>query len=302
MKFSDSSDLHIILLFIDGVGIGEDNTAFNPLTFSRTGIFSQNSHPELPFGGKRFGLDATLGVPGLPQSASGQTTIYTGENAPEILGQHLFGFPNEKLRDLLHDKSLFIRLKAAGKDCRFLNGFRPVFFTTPELFSNIRMSATTEMNRAAGLPFTTLDDIREKSGLYHEYTNQFLRKLGFSMPIYSAEEAAEIILTESKKYHLLLYEYFMTDNAGHSCNMDFAISEVRKIEQLIYHIAAGIKCGDTILMVISDHGNLEDLRTKSHTLNRSFFAIWGKNTGNEQVRKLTDVTPLILKTLSVTSG
>jgi len=302
MKFSDSSDLHIILLFIDGVGIGENNKAFNPLTFSRTGIFSQNTHAALPFGGKRYGLDATLGINGLPQSASGQTTIYTGENASKILGHHLFGFPNRKLRDLLHHKSLFIRLKAAGKDCRFLNGFRPVFFTTPELFSNIRMSATTEMNRAAGLPFTTLDDIRNKSGLYHEYSNQFLRTLGFSMPIFSAEEAAEIILNESKKYHLLLYEYFMTDNAGHSCNMDFAIREVQKIEQLIYHIAAGIQAGDTILMVISDHGNLEDMRTKSHTLNRSFFGVWGKRIENEQMRNLTDVTPLILKTLSVPSG
>ncbi len=299
MKFSDSNDRHVILLFIDGVGIGENNADFNPLTFSQTGIFLPNSSKRLPFGGIRYGLDVLLGVPGLPQSASGQTSIYTGINAAGTIGHHLFGFPNQMLRELLHKKSLFVKLTSAGKRCRFLNGFRPVFFTASEIFSKMRMSATTEMNRAAGLPFTSLNDIKKRTGLYHEYTNRILRKLGFSVPLFTPDEAAEIIVNESRKYHLLLYEYFMTDNAGHSQNITIGKKEIYKIEQLIYQIAARIEPRDTVFMVVSDHGNLEDLRTKSHTLNKSFFALWGKNTENMPIQKLTDVAPLILNILSV---
>jgi 2,3-bisphosphoglycerate-independent phosphoglycerate mutase len=298
MNFSDSSNRHIILIFIDGVGIGEPDPAFNPLMFSKNGIFLPDGPDRLVFGGVKVGLDAVLGVTGLPQSATGQTSIYTGINAAGIIGHHLFGFPNQPLRDLLHHDSLFVRLVAKGKKCRFLNGFRPVFFSTPEIFARMRMSATAEMNRGAGLPFTSLDDIREGRGIYHEYTNQFLNNLGFSMPSFTASDAADIIVAESRKYHLILYEYFMTDAAGHSRDLAFGKREVRMIEQLIFGVASRINREDTVLMVISDHGNLEDLRTKSHTLNLSYFALWGNDIPVSDLRKITDVTPMILDLLS----
>jgi hypothetical protein len=45
-------------------------------------------------------LDASLCVPGLPQSATGQAALLTGLNAPELMGRHIEGFPPpyEKLR------------------------------------------------------------------------------------------------------------------------------------------------------------------------------------------------------------
>ena len=44
-----------------------------------------------------LGLDARLGVPGLPQSATGQTTILTGHNGPAIIGEHYGPYPNQPL-------------------------------------------------------------------------------------------------------------------------------------------------------------------------------------------------------------
>ena len=302
MNSSDSSNPHIILIFIDGVGVGESDPTFNPLMFSQSGIFHPDGQDRLPFGGIKKGLDAVLGVAGLPQSATGQTSIYTGINAAGIVGHHLFGFPNQPLRDLLHHESVFVKLVRGGKQCRFLNGFRPVFFTTPEIFARMRMSATAEMNRGAGLPFTTLEDIRNGQGIYHEYTNQFLNDLGFSMPFFTASDAADIIVAESRKYHLILYEYFMTDAAGHSRDMAFGKKEVGRIEQLISGVASRINLKDTVLIVISDHGNLEDLRTKSHTRNHSFFAVWGDGIPVPDLKKITDITPMILDLLSSETG
>ncbi len=299
MKSSASSNPHIIFIFIDGVGMGENQPAFNPMALSKTGLFMPDGKTELPFGGIKLGLDPLLGIPGLPQSATGQTSIYTGFNAPEVIGHHLFGFPNQQLRELLKKQSLFVRLKSFGRNCRFLNGFRPVFFTTPEIFIKMRMSATTEMNRAAELPFTSLADIKRGEGLYHEYSNRILRRLGFRVPLFSAEDAAAVIINESRKYDLLLYEYFMTDNAGHSRNLQSGRKEVEKIERLVHNVAEKMDRENTILIVASDHGNLEDLRTKSHTYNKSFFALWAKSADVSNLKRITDIAPLVLKLLNV---
>jgi len=142
----------LIIIFIDGVGIGELNPSFNPCYFSKTGIFN-SSGSDLPDGGTQYPLDSQLGVPGYPQSATGHTTIYTGTNASALINKHLYGFPNADLRIVLREKSLFVHLTRQGLRCKFMNAFRPIFFTTPELFKDKHMSATTEMNKFSGLPF-----------------------------------------------------------------------------------------------------------------------------------------------------
>ncbi len=296
MRFSVFNNKHIIMLFIDGVGIGEDNPEFNPCTNSDKGIF--NSAPA-PFGGFKFGLDANLDTAGLPQSATGQTAIYTGVNTADLLGRHLFGFPNKPLRDLLASQSLFVSLTQQGRSCNFLNAFRPVFFTAPQIFENMRMSATTEMNRAAGLPFHTLHDIKNKTALYHDYSNRVLKNLFFDIPEFDENDAAKIILKSSKKYDLVLYEYFETDMAGHGKNLDQAVKQIKKLEDLIMALLRRISMDDTILIIISDHGNIEDLRTKSHTNNPAYCAIW--NDGDEQsiaaLKSITDMYDYIFHTL-----
>jgi hypothetical protein len=293
MKSSASSKNNIILLFIDGIGVGTNHPDYNPCYFSQTGIF--NSNP-LPMGGEKHHLDANLGIDGFPQSATGQTSIYTGINAAHLIGRHLYGFPNQSLRNLLREESIFVKLTRQGYACKFLNAFRPVFFTTPQIFKDMRMSATTEMNRAAGLPFSTITDIKSGKAIYHDYTNQALRKLHFDLPEYSARKAAHIIENESKYYDLLLYEYFETDRAGHERDLDKAVTQIHKIENLITELLNIVNPAKTSLIVVSDHGNIEDLRTKSHTRNPAYCAIWNKpqNLKNGQLFSITDISGLIM--------
>jgi hypothetical protein len=298
MKSSVLNKKHVILLFIDGVGIGENNPDYNPCVYSETGIF--NSGPG-PLGGIRIGLDATMKTDGLPQSATGQTAIYTGMNTAQHIGRHLFGFPNNPLRALISSKSLFVQLTQSGKTCRFLNAFRPLFFTTQDIFKDMRMSATTEMNRAAGLPFNSIHDIRKGRALYHDYSNQVLRNLHFKVPEFSAADAAESILNVSRDVDLLLYEYFETDRAGHDRNMEDAVAEIHKVEKLIAELVGRIEIKDTIIIVVSDHGNIEDLRTKSHTRNPAFCAVWnnGDSKSLRSLQSIMDVHQYILHLLDV---
>jgi 2,3-bisphosphoglycerate-independent phosphoglycerate mutase len=56
---------------------------------------------------------------------------------------------------------------------------------------------------------------------------------------------------------------------------------------------------DTVI-VTSDHGNVEDLSVKNHTLNDVPTLIWGKHRHvlAESIRSLTDIAPAIVKTLT----
>ena len=291
VRFSVSNKL--ILFFIDGIGIGSDDPTINPCCFSTMGIFQLQQN--LPDHGCKYALDAQMGMEGLPQSATGHTTIYTGRNAPGLINKHLTGFPNKELRDLLKSYSLFVQLKKQRYRCKFINAFRPVFFTTPEIFANLHMSATTEMNRYAGNEFSSFKDIKRRRALYHDYTNKENIRRGFDLPSFSASEAAKILISETDKYDLILYEYFMTDFAGHAQDMKRSIYEISKVEKLIKSLLKQINRKTTTLVVVSDHGNIEDLSTKSHTTNPAFLGIWDHEPPNKyfQFKSLQDLFPYI---------
>ena len=103
----------VILFFIDGLGIGERSAA-NPLAnienIEPLAVF-ENEYENKIHDGIVIPTDASLGIEGRPQSASGQTTILTGINAPKLLGKHKQGFPNEKLREIIGQHSIFLQLK-----------------------------------------------------------------------------------------------------------------------------------------------------------------------------------------------
>ena len=82
MAGSDSG-VGVLLLFVDGVGLGERDPDKNPLLRARLRRLrvAQGLPPPDPTG-LLVPTDACMGVPGLPQSATGQTAILAGVNAP----------------------------------------------------------------------------------------------------------------------------------------------------------------------------------------------------------------------------
>src|SRR6185369_12525056 len=97
-----TTDASVLLFFIDGLGIGTRGP-FNPLdnlpNATPLAIF-QNETPETFLDGIVVPTDPCLGVEGRPQSASGQTTILTGINAPAAIGYHKQGFLNNPLLEI----------------------------------------------------------------------------------------------------------------------------------------------------------------------------------------------------------
>ena len=83
--------MRILFIFLDGVGLGADDPETNPLASvempNLQKLLGGNKllAATAPFVGERatlLALDASLGVNGLPQSATGQAVLLTGINVP----------------------------------------------------------------------------------------------------------------------------------------------------------------------------------------------------------------------------
>jgi len=305
-----SASKHFLLFFIDGIGVGADDAAINPLATGRfpSLALTESRNPEAEVGPPALarGLDASLGVKGLPQSATGQTTILTGVNASEALGHHMSGFPGPTLRKILLERSLLKQVLAAGATADFLNAFGPRFFERPE--AERRMSATTLATLASGRPFRTWDDLLHGRAVVHDLTHWRMREWGYDLPLRSPEEAGAILARESAARNFTLFEYFETDRAGHAQDRGQALRCLEDLDRTLRTVLSSVDLRTTTVGVVSDHGNLEDERVATHTMNPAFFAAWGAGAaaaaGADGVspRALTDIAPFVLRSLGLLNG
>lgn len=289
----------VLLIFIDGLGIGTRG-AHNPLHLlgeeaAPLAVFD-GEETEVWGGGTLARTDARLGIAGRPQSASGQTTILTGVNAPARLGYHKHGFPNQPLREILNEHSIFLQLRRAGIEPNtFANAYTQRFFDERPRW----VSATTVAVESAGLRFRTLDDLRQARALFHDFTNAELLSRGESIEIRSAEEAAAILARLAAEHRFTLYEHFLTDRIGHAQDSESARRTLRQLARFVRATIESVDLKRTTVIVTSDHGNIEDLSTHNHTLNDVPTIAWGARSElvAERVRSLADIAPTILALL-----
>jgi len=281
-----------VLIFVDGLGVG-DGGRHDPTA----GYGGDLLHFARSPGAKRA-VDAALGVPGIPQSATGQTSLFTGRNAQAALGHHATGFPGPTLRQILREHSLLRVLNEAGRDAVFLNAFRPLFWElTPA--QRWRLSASTVANLACGRPFFDLDDVRAGRAVYQDVTNADLRARGFDVPQWEPAAAGEVLARASARRDFTLFEYFQTDKAGHTQDPDRCRRVLRELDAFVRgHLAAAAP--GTLTLLTSDHGNIEDLSTRSHTTNPVPLLAWGPGAeaAVAAIGAIDQVAPFILDLLS----
>ena len=291
--------MSVLLFFIDGLGIGSRGP-FNPLD-SLDGahplaVFQNESLTTIQ-DGIVVPTDACLGVEGRPQSASGQTTILTGINAPSRLGYHKQGFPNSAMLEILRDHSVFLQLTRAGiKPITFANTYTSKFFDQPPRW----VSATTAAVAAAGLPFRKVADNQAGRAVFHDFTNQALIERGEDVVLRTPEEAAIVLANIVSENRFTLYEYFITDKVGHAQDATAARTVLQNLAAMIRGVLNGIDLRRTSVILTSDHGNIEDLSTRNHTLNQVPTIVWGADKEHiaKRIKSLADITPAIVETLT----
>lgn len=288
----------VLLFFIDGLGIGK-RVPENPLSASNLAplaVFHEET-PETFLDGIVVPTDACLGIEGRPQSASGQTTILTGVNAPAAVGYHKQGFPNKALLEIIEAHSIFKQLKKAGvQPVTFANAYTSRFFAERPRW----VSATTAAVEAANMSFRTIDDVRNNNAVFMDYTNRILIERGEDIAPLTEREAAAVLAKITHEHRFTLYEYFITDKVGHAQDAGMAKVVLSSLSLFIRELLKLLDLTRTTVMLVSDHGNIEDLSVRNHTLNKVPTIIWGANRERvaQGIKSLTDITPSIVGVLT----
>lgn len=303
----------VFLLFIDGVGLGE-RAEWNPwytvptphldkvlggtsLVRDAVGRLSENS--------LLLSTDAGLGVRGLPQSATGQATIFTGRNAPMAMGEHQRGLPFRRLREWVEWENLYHQTGHGGWQATFANSYTQEYFELPTTRRGW-ISVSTATALSSGQPLRMLDDLLEGNAVHHDLTRRTLVDKTPGVSMIEPELAALHLLSLGHRHDIVVHEFFMTDLAGHRRDPVFANQVIREYDGFLGEIFRGIGGEDTVVLV-SDHGNSEDLRIKTHTTHPVPTLVVGK--GAETAARfahrrsrwdLTGITPLLLHLLEQT--
>jgi hypothetical protein len=293
-----------IMIFIDGVGIGKEDFEFNPFfkygfkTF--TEIFGGIPHlGNQSLNGSNaylFPVDACMGVPDIPLSGTGQTSIFCGVNAPKLIGKHFGPYPYSTLVPVIKEKNIFKEFLRKRKKVYFMNAYPRVFFDYINS-GRRRLSVSTLSCVLNGMKLNKISDLRSGKALSPEIDNKRLvEKMNYKLPIITPELAANRLLRIGSQNHFTLFEIFHTDHFGHGRNVEWLEHTTRLLDSFLYHIITHLT-KDITFILCSDHGNFEDLSIKMHTLNPSLCITAGKNAEHiaGKIKNLADIKPAIME-------
>jgi len=294
--------MSIYFFFIDGIGLAErgENNPFGStgLPFfnercSENGFFLSSariSRKEQVF----IPIDANLEIEGLPQSGTGQVSLFTGLNAAEHIGRHFGPYPHSQTHQLLKDQSIPKQLNDLGKSFRFMNAYPPIFFKLSE--ERNRWSTSTLMCRQQALPLHTIEDVFADKGITAEITQEVWReRLALDIPTIPIEAAVSRMIRAGAHDDLVMYEYYLTDKAGHAMDAALAQQVLQRLDTFLGLLYRKLS-DDDLIVISSDHGNIEDLSVKTHTRNPVPLMALGKNADQfSRARSITDVTPIIME-------
>ena len=280
----------ILFVFIDGFGIGERDPAVNPLYAGAYPALQRVLAEGRP-------VDACLGVDGLPQSASGQASLLTGVNVPATVGGHQPGFPGPSVRAIVEERNIFRKLLACGRTCTFANAYH-LAGLTPEQIRR-RQSVTTVATLQAFGRVRSSHLLETGGAVYQDLTRTLLRARGYDGPLCTPEQAAHDLAGIAAEHDFTLFEYFQTDVQAHKGSPGEIERMLAELDAFMAVILQSWPGPGRLLVVTSDHGNLEDGRVRNHTRNPVPFFAAGDRAAEcvEKVRAIDGVTPALLHLL-----
>jgi hypothetical protein len=301
---------HVLLLFLDGVGLGVASCEHNP--FSRAEMpaladllgrdwFLRSRGPIFAQRASLVPTDACLGVQGRPQSATGQATLMTGLNVARAVGQHYGPFPNHQITTMLTDRNLLMEARSAGQAIAFLNPYPTQFFQAVQsgrrAYSAIQVAVL-----AAGLGLRTHDDLVAGRAVSPDFTAEAWRSRLRSpeTPLLTPEVAGRHLAKMAQGYNLTVFDHWPSDLIGHSQDLAAAVALLERLDMVVGGLLGAWDADEGLLVITSDHGNLEDLSTRHHTCNPVPTILVGRDhqrfaTG---IRSLMDIAPVVLRFLS----
>jgi 2,3-bisphosphoglycerate-independent phosphoglycerate mutase len=296
-----------LFFFVDGLGLGPNDPTINPVIAARTPCLDSLLGQKMAAteaiirsnGALLVPTDATLGIDGLPQSATGQTALLTGVNAPKIIGRHVTAYPTPTLKGMLTEKNIFRQVMERGGKVALANTYTSEYFSAIEA-GRLRHGAVTFSALSAGVRLRNLDDLRSGRAVFHDLTNARPRAWGYDIREISPEEAGRNLAGIALDYHLTVFEFFLTDLAAHGRVPMDSLTVVELVDQCLCGVLDAGKWDEMLMVFVSDHGNLEDNRRDVHTRNPvpTLLVGHGREEVGTQISAITDLTPALVDWLA----
>ncbi|MBP2655496.1 MAG: hypothetical protein H6Q73_3065 [Firmicutes bacterium] len=296
----------VLLIFIDGFGLGENNGKINPLVRFNPSIFqwligsplSVAATPAFNSKACLVATDAKLGIAGLPQSATGQTAIFTGVNASAVMGRHIQGFPGPSLAKIIAEHGVLSKLRNNGFRVTSANAYTPRYMELVKARKR-RHSVTTLTILGAGLKLRSVPELEAGQALNQDITNEMLPIVDVNdIPVISPALAGRRLANLAKDHNFTMFEYFQTDRCGHKMDWDKAEIITAVLAEFLTAVYETSE-NELLVVVTSDHGNFEDLSVKTHTYNPVPTIIWGPECRSvaANIKDLTDISSAITRYL-----
>lgn len=295
----------VLLLFLDGIGLGENDVNRNafvaepPATITGLLDGAALTRRDQPLHATRASLvplDATLGIAGLPQSGTGHFTLFTGENGAQLFGRHYGPWVPTRLREPLQRDNLLTRAKNAGLRVAFANAYPEELIDAARATGGFKpigplRAGPPLVAAGAGVLTRHTPALQKGDAVSSEIVNdgwrENLRRL--QLPVISPRTAGTNLARIANAHDLTLFAHYTTDYEGHQQDLQLAIAAVRRIDKFVAGVTAAIH-DDVVVVIASDHGNLEDAST-GHTYNPALGLVIGPEHDRiaEHMTSLTDV-------------
>lgn len=269
--------MHILMIFLDGVGLGNNDPLVNPFAAAHTPTLNslaggqrwlRDTGPQHTAQAIFLPTDPRLGVPGRPQSGTGQATILTGRNIPQITGEHYGPKPDRTTRQLIAEDNFFKQVVAHGKTAALLEAYPPRWHERVNNGKQLRASFQFAPHEA-GLPTFGEVELYAGQALAADWTGAGWRSsLGYQdTPVYTPYEAGIRLVELSRQYDFAFSPNWITDVIGHRGTLAEAITILETFDSVMAGVMATWDLNEGLVIITSDHGNMEDMSHSKHTEN-----------------------------------
>jgi hypothetical protein len=202
----------------------------------------------------------------------------------------------------VEERSVLRRALDGGRSAAFANAY-PKGWPGPR--GGRRIAGPPLAARGAGLLDRHQEALGAGAAVSSEIVNDgWRRHLGHTwLPEVTPAQAGANLARIAAEHDLTLFAHYATDTVGHRGDMDAAVEALERVDAFLGGVLAGVPPG-THLVLASDHGNIEDVRT-GHTRNPALGIVTDVPTDTPPApagvrpEDLRDVAGWILSTLSV---
>jgi len=241
------------------------------------------------------GIDATLGLPGLPQSGSGHAAIWGGFNAALSNGRHQPSYPTIAMRERLREQNLFKAARALGLRVAWANAYLPGYMDAIEQ-RRIKHTAGTWAALQADLPLRGVADAQAGTALTWDLTQHMARtRAGAALlPAITPAVAAGRLHTLARTHDLVAFETYLPDLAAHSRLAISLAHTLTIVDAFAAHLIEH-RAGEDSIVITSDHGNSEHSASTTHTRNPVPLIVAGPAaTHFQNVQSIDQIAPTLL--------